>query len=275
MFENRFQDSEPKLRVVSPRSKPKPKRIFHAALDKSDKPVTALSEQVIAKYFRGPSIEDRRNTQYSILSSLVIVLVSLWIVWPTFVQVLDASKEEEEEDPIIPAGIRSSHRKQAAPQEKPKLKTVKIPALYPKVNNVTLKIESKPRIDVDSYYNNLNTSGSLGDLDLGVGDGLDGPVFLAGQGGLIPEPELLYRVEPEYPEPARRERVDGFVLLEAIVNKIGDVVDVKVLQSPPKRYGFAEKAEEAVTQWRFKPSIYKGKPVNVRIRFAVEFNLLY
>ena len=274
MFEDRFQSAGPKLRLVKRSVKQKPRRILRSALKGEEQPQHGVALKMLERYFEGPSPEERRKVEYSALTALAIFALSLYIIWPTVMESLNIAKEEEVYD-IAPSGMKSSRAPRQSAPKTVTLKTKKVPALYPKVDNVVLEIESPIDQNIRDHYSDLAVDGSVSGLDLGVGDGIDGPVLFAGEGGDVPEPELLYKVEPEYPEQARRERVDGFVLLEAIVNKVGDVVDIKVLQSPPRRYGFAEKAEEAVSQWKFRPSIYRGNPVNVRIRFAVEFNLLY
>lgn len=98
-------------------------------------------------------------------------------------------------------------------------------------------------------------------------------IYYAGPGGL-PEPELIKRVEPDYPEVARKLRINGYVLLEAVIDEQGFVESVKLLQTPPKRFGFGEAAIKAVKQWEFEPTTVNGEPVKVRIRFSVEFNMV-
>jgi TonB family protein len=274
MLKDRFKTTGPELRISTRTRKVRQKRVFQAALESGERPMSGVTAKMLEKYFEGTSFGERARVELSLLVSMAVVLLALYIVWPTFMQALDIAKEEEQIYDVGSAGFKSDS---PAPRAQPmtRVRQQKIPALYPKMNDVTLEIESPDELNLNENYSGLAIDGSIDGVDLGTGDGLGGPVLRAGQGGVIPEPELLFRVEPEYPEPARRERVDGFVLLEAIVNQNGDVVNVKVLQAPPKRYGFAEKAEEAVSKWKFKPSYYNGRPVSVRIRFAVEFNLLY
>jgi len=104
---------------------------------------------------------------------------------------------------------------------------------------------------------------------------LDGPIMRADEEG-VTLPELIYRVEPDYPDRARRaRRSESLVILQAIVNTRGEVVFFSVLDESPSGYGFADKAVDAVSQWRFRPAIYNGRPVNVIIGFVVEFDLRY
>ena len=68
-------------------------------------------------------------------------------------------------------------------------------------------------------------------------------------------------------------RVCGQVILQAVVHKDGTVGDVTVLKSPGARLGFDESAIEAVKQWRYKPYLLNGSPVEVETTVDVNFSL--
>ena len=100
-----------------------------------------------------------------------------------------------------------------------------------------------------------------------------GPL-MAGVGGVtMPEVIPSTRVEPEYPELARRARIEGKVYLQAVIRKDGTVGDIKVIKEPPGNLGFAEKAIAAVSQWRYKPATQNGRPVDVYMTVVVNFTL--
>jgi TonB family protein len=275
MIKDKIGDAGSKLRLISAarRQKSRQNRMLAAALQPGEQPDREAAVKLAERFFKGESFEDRRPRQYSLLITLFIALISFYIIWPTFLPRMDIQKLEQEI--YIPGGGASAMRAVARKQEhKRVVRQEMIPQLYPDIKDVRIVSDDQPELDVSEDYDNLSIGSGTGDLDTGFGDGYGGPVLTAGTGD-VPEPELIYRVEPEYPEAGRRARVDGFVLVEAIVNTRGDVVNTKVLQAPPAKYGFAEKAIEAVEQWKFKPAIYKGRPVNVRIRFQVEFSLIY
>ena len=271
MFDNRKNVSGPKLRLPFPARRHKQKRVFDVALGEGESPDVAATAKMVRRYFEGPTEEERQPVRYSMLGSLVLMIVSLYIVWPTIMEHLEIQKEPEEIHAIAmgasPPPAARNERRRVVQQEMR-------PMLYPDLREVQIVSDEELQLDVDSDWNSLDVDGRVSGIDTGYGSGLGGPVMNAGYGD-VPELELIYRVEPDYPDPARTARLDGLVILEAIVNTRGDVVDVTVLQTSPPRFGFAEKAVEAVSQWRFRPSIYRGRPVNVRIRFSVEFNLLY
>lgn len=274
MFDKNKDDGR-KFRVPRVRPQEKPKRVFTAAAAEDPATAAEVTRRMLFAYFDGTAEEERKPAQYSLLISLLSLLLALYIVFPSMLEVVDIEKKAEEI--YIPAGgYKSLPLSQSKPQERPKtIRQEFIPQLYPEIRDINLVIDDDTVEITESDWNGLSIDGSVDGVEFGLGGSGSGPTINAGAGGDVPEPELLYRVEPDYPEAARRARVDGFVLIQAIVSKTGDVIDIKVLQAPAAKYGFAEKAVEAVGKWKFKPSIYKGKPVNVRIRFAVEFNLLY
>ena len=88
--------------------------------------------------------------------------------------------------------------------------------------------------------------------------------------GPITEPKLLKRVTPAYPAEAKNARLEGLVLLEAVVGKDGRVRDVKVTRGEPM--GLSEAAIDAVKQWEFEPARNaKDQPVDVIMTLTIRF----
>jgi TonB family protein len=81
---------------------------------------------------------------------------------------------------------------------------------------------------------------------------------------------LVQRVEPEYPETAREHRIQGPVVLEALVGKDGTVEKVSTMSGDPQ---LAAAATDAVRQWRFKPFISNGLAEEFQTRITVSFRL--
>lgn len=90
-------------------------------------------------------------------------------------------------------------------------------------------------------------------------------------GGDVKAPKLVNRVDPQYPEIARKARIQGIVILEAIINKQGNVTDVKVLKSLNSLCD--EAAMEAARQWKFEPGTQNDIPVDVVMTLTVQFQL--
>ncbi|MBZ0111724.1 MAG: TonB family protein, partial [Thermoanaerobaculia bacterium] len=80
-------------------------------------------------------------------------------------------------------------------------------------------------------------------------------------GGDVIAPMKLHAPPPLYPEPARRARLQGVAIVEAIVDTEGSVTAVRVLKSPGMRMG--EAAAEAIREWTFEPARLNGKAVAV------------
>jgi TonB family protein len=81
---------------------------------------------------------------------------------------------------------------------------------------------------------------------------------------------LLHRVEPEYPETARQQNIQGTVVLEVHIGVDGAVQDIRVGSGPPL---LAQAASEAVKQWKFRPRLVNGSPVEMQTRITLNFRL--
>jgi len=87
----------------------------------------------------------------------------------------------------------------------------------------------------------------------------------------ITEPVAINKINPKYPEEARKEKVMGVVTLETVVTENGEVGEIEVLQSPDERLSKA--SVEAVSQWTFEPALCDGRPVGVYYNLTLKFNL--
>ena len=79
---------------------------------------------------------------------------------------------------------------------------------------------------------------------------------------------LLHRVEPDYPEAARKANLQGIVVLDIVVGRDGSVVEVNPVSGP---YVLAKSAMDALRWWKFKPYLVNGNPAVVKTTVAVEF----
>ncbi len=113
-------------------------------------------------------------------------------------------------------------------------------------------------------------SGSGPGFGPGSGGGMGGGAYRIG-GGVSP-PSILFKVEPEYSEEARKAKFQGTVLLYVVVDEKGNPRDIKILR--PLGLGLDQKAVEAVEKWKFNPGKKDGKPVPVQAQIEVNFRLL-
>jgi periplasmic protein TonB len=83
-------------------------------------------------------------------------------------------------------------------------------------------------------------------------------------------PVRIHDVAPVYPEAARLARIEGTVIIEAVIGTTGDVVEARILRSRPL---LDEAAVAAVRQWKYTPTLLGGVPVPVVMTVTVTFTL--
>jgi TonB family protein len=86
----------------------------------------------------------------------------------------------------------------------------------------------------------------------------------------IAEQQLLRRVEPDYPESAREQRLQGKVILNVRVGKDGNVRSLSRVAGDPQLVLLAAKA---VQQWKFAPLVREDKPVSFESQVTLSFEL--
>ncbi len=84
------------------------------------------------------------------------------------------------------------------------------------------------------------------------------------------EGNLIYRVQPIYPPIARAARVQGSVVLRAIISKTGTIESLIVISGHPM---LSKTALEAVKQWRYRPYLLNNEPIEVETEVTVNFVL--
>src|SRR5207253_9895652 len=89
----------------------------------------------------------------------------------------------------------------------------------------------------------------------------------------VPAPTVMSRVEAQYSEAARAARVQGTVVLEAVISADGVPRVVRVVRS--LGYGLDESAIAALERWRFNPGRKDGVPVNVSLNVEFNFNVSF
>jgi protein TonB len=144
-------------------------------------------------------------------------------------------------------------------------------------------------INETTQVSSEQSEGNDSDLPIGIPGGIEGgdkdSTGVGSFSGLAPavndepqyidvgvtEPVLIKRVEPGYPKAALISRIEGVVILEAIITKTGSVENLKTLRSDN---AFLEKAaKEAVLQWKYKPAMLDGHPIKVYFTVTVTFHL--
>jgi len=87
----------------------------------------------------------------------------------------------------------------------------------------------------------------------------------------ITRPEVIEKVNPKYPDEARKAGIMGQVWVETVINENGTVDDIEVVESPDELLSKA--AVEAIRQWTFEPALCDGRPVGVYYHLTIKFSL--
>jgi periplasmic protein TonB len=80
-------------------------------------------------------------------------------------------------------------------------------------------------------------------------------------------------VKPAYTEAAKKEKIQGTVLMDVVVQSDGSVGDIAVTRSVDKTYGLDDEAIKAMKQWTFNPGKKDGKAVPVLVEVEMSFTL--
>jgi protein TonB len=208
---------------------------------------------------------DRGTMWIALPIAILLHVVVLVVNFPEMRQAIEAQKAE---NVIIVKKYVPPPPKVERKQVVKKKLTKKVPVPDPTPDEPEPIREPEPEIepeplppDVEFLIGVPEPPPPSGPLLAGVGD-VTNPV-------LIPES----KVEPEYPELARVARLEGNVILQAIILKDGSVGDVEVLRTNRPNMGFEDAAISAVQQWRYKPALQNGKPVEVYFTVFVDFKL--
>lgn len=81
---------------------------------------------------------------------------------------------------------------------------------------------------------------------------------------------LVRQVNPVYPREARKEHIQGDVLLQIVIDKQGNVTELRVSKGEPI---LAEAAVTAVKQWKYRPYLLNGEPVEIATTALIEFHM--
>ena len=173
----------------------------------------------------------------------------------------------------------------APPPPPPPARAAVAPRVVPKpqpqqafVAPVEVPAEITPEQSLDLGAENGSADGVEGGVPGGVVGGIVGglpeappasaaPIRVGGQ---VREPRRLVAVQPVYPELAQKSRLQGTVILEAIVNERGRVVNVNLLQGVPM---LTDAAVEAVKKWVYTPTLVNGIPTPIVMTVTVRFQL--
>jgi TonB family protein len=172
--------------------------------------------------------------------------------------------------------------------EPPKPTPVPEPVPVPTEPQLSLPVQTLAAVDIaapgDISANAVPNSASRGSgtgsgagpgtgsgLGPGRGGGFGGGVYNIGNG--VTSPIVIFKPSPKYTADAMRAKVQGTVILSAVVLPDGSVTDISIVRSLDQSFGLDDEAKKNAAQWRFRPGMFKGEPVAVRIQIELDFNL--
>jgi periplasmic protein TonB len=89
-------------------------------------------------------------------------------------------------------------------------------------------------------------------------------------GGQVEAAKVVFGPQPEYPQIAKMARVQGVVRLAAVISESGTIQDLRLISGPPL---LVKAAMDAVSRWRYQPTLLNGDPVQVETEIDVNFTL--
>jgi periplasmic protein TonB len=81
---------------------------------------------------------------------------------------------------------------------------------------------------------------------------------------------IVSKVQPSYPKEARKKKIQGPVLMQAVIGTNGDIIDIRLISGHPL---LAPAAMEAIKQWKYRPYVLNGTPVEVETTIVFNFTL--
>lgn len=207
--------------------------------------------------------EDDRAMKWSIGGAVIAHVIFLLVNFPQMISEPQEAKKEKKVYVVQQVRFQPPPPKQKKELPKPKAKKVPIPDPTPDEPEPIRLEEPEPEVDLPD----------VDDIVFGIPDAPPvaeptGPIHV---GGDVQKPEKLNAPQPQYTEIARKARIQGVVIVQAIINKEGDVTNVKVLKG--LGMGLSEEAVKAIKTWKFSPATLNGKPVDVYYNLTVNFRL--
>lgn len=215
-----------------------------------------------------------------LLVTLVAVVVKDWNFW------FPGSEDSEYASPLkkkVPAAPAAATSVPAATVERKPVKT-KEPAAGQIPMNATTERAALPPLQVEVVAGNQHKTvparSNAIHLDLGSeapppASSPSAPETATKVGDRVQlSPQTLETVTrpvaPNYPLLARQAKVQGAVILQALISKDGAIQELQIVSGPGI---LATAAREAVKQWRFKPYYQEGQPVETQARITVNFTI--
>ncbi len=213
-----------------------------------------------------------------LLAALMAVVLRDWDFWfPSSAEVQDAAVPGRKAGSAAaiasaPAAAAHDHKPVKTPEkaaEAPLTATTQRTALPPLQVEV---VAGNRHTSVPARSNAIHLDLGAEASSSGAKAGASGVVSAADRVQLSPQTAQSVRVSvpPDYPLLARQMKVQGAVNLQALISREGTIQELQILSGPSI---LAAAAREAVRQWRFKPYLQNGQPVETQARITVNFTI--
>jgi protein TonB len=239
-----------------------------------------------------PTSQDAEVQRKRMLIALGILLVALaavvlrdWDFWfPPSGEVQEAAVRSKSKNAAAAAATTASTPATPARERKPAKSPAPAAAEVP--FSATTERAALPPLQVEVVAGNrhINVPAKSNAIHLDVGSGVtssasgapasapNAPASAGDRVQLSPQTaqSVSVSVPPDYPLLARQMKVQGAVSLQALISRDGTIQELQILSGPSI---LATAAREAVKQWRFKPYLQNGRPVETQARITVNFTI--
>ncbi len=211
------------------------------------------------------ALEEAEDKKFNRIAWGVAILFHAILFFLHFPEIQVQAQEREKQKVYVVQQVRFRPPPPQQQQEVPKPKAKKVPIPDPTPDEPEpIRLEEEIEEDFD-----IPTD----DIVFGIPDAppeqYTGPIRV---GGEVAAPAKLHAPPPVYTEIARKARIQGIVIVEAIIDKQGNVTNVKVLKGLPM--GLDQAAVDAVKKWKFEPAtLPDGRPVDVIYTLTVNFQM--
>ena len=207
--------------------------------------------------------QDRKAMRYAFVAAAILHAVLFILKFP---ELAAQTGEQKKQKVYVVQQVRFRPPPPEQKQEIPKARSKKVPIPDPTPDEPEpIRLEEEIEQEME-----LPTD----DIVFGIPEGPPpseptGPIHV---GGDMNPPEKINAPQPQYTEIARKARIQGVVIVQAIIDKTGAVTSVKLLKGLPM--GLDQAALDAIKRWKFKPAtLADGRPVAVYYTLTVNFQL--
>jgi protein TonB len=250
------------------------------------------AEEAQATFLRGmldtPTEKDRRNPlDWAVSLFLHILLVAAAVIAPMmFTEVLDLRNLQvtflAAPAPPAPAPPPTAVIQKAVRAAQPVIAVSKLtaPVAIPK-KIVMAKDEEMPALDAGGVVGGIpggESGGVLGGILSSTGTGPAAPPPPAAKekpsihrvGGDVKPPRILVHIDPVYPPLARQAHIEGTVVVDAVIDENGNVVQAHAVEGPGL---LIPSALNAVLQWKYEPTLLNGERVPLAMHVEVVYHM--